>query len=338
MTKYFVIRKNSIIFGLRMQQKNVMVSFILTYYNQPLKMLRECINSILALSLRPYEREIIIIDDGSELSPINDLLCYGDDIIYVRQKNMGAGNARNMGLRIATGQYIQFVDGDDMLNQAAYEHCLDIVRYQKPDMVVFDFTDHTTHGSTFKDEEPQTGSEYMRKHNLRGSACCFIFNRSIIGTLRFSSLTYHEDEEFTPQLMLHAHTVWGTNAKAYVYRRHSGSITKKKGIRTKMKMLGDNIQAIDSLQALLPTLTPSEQPALQRRVDQLTMDYIYNIIVLTHSRHYLERKLDMLQRRGLFPLRDKNYTRKYKWFRRLTNSSAGRRILLFVLPLLKRER
>ena len=49
------------------------ISFILTYYNLPIQMLCECIDSILALSLRPDEREIIVIDDGSEMSPVNAL-------------------------------------------------------------------------------------------------------------------------------------------------------------------------------------------------------------------------------------------------------------------------
>ncbi|MBQ8655786.1 MAG: glycosyltransferase family 2 protein [Prevotella sp.] len=321
-----------------MNDKHILVSFILTYYNQPLKMVRECLNSILALSLRPAEREIIIVDDGSAESPMNELLSYGDDIIYVRQRNTGAGGARNTALQLAKGEYLQFVDADDLLNQAAYEHCLDLVRYSQPDMVVFDFTDRTTHGSTFTDEPAMSGAAFMRSHNLRGSACCYIFSRAMLGALRFSALTYHEDEEFTPQLMLHANSIVSTDAKAYVYRRHGGSITRKKGVRNKIKMLTDNQQAISSLQSLLPTLPTAEQQALQRRLAQLTMDYIYNIIVLTRSRHYLDRKLAFLTRKGLFPLPDKNYTRKYKWFRRLTNSSMGRTLLLRLLPLMKRER
>ena len=96
-----------------------LVSFVLTYYNQPVKMLKECLDSILVLSLRPYEREIIIVDDGSDTCPMNELMKYGDDIIYIRQKNKGLSEARNMGIRIATGAYIQFIDADDLLNQAS---------------------------------------------------------------------------------------------------------------------------------------------------------------------------------------------------------------------------
>ena len=66
-----------------MKESKPLVSFILTYYNLPVPMLCECIDSILALSLQPTEREIIVIDDGSDTSPMNGLMHYGDDIVYM---------------------------------------------------------------------------------------------------------------------------------------------------------------------------------------------------------------------------------------------------------------
>ena len=321
-----------------METNKVLVSFILTYYNQPIKMIRECLDSILVLSLRPYEREIIIIDDGSSDCPMNELLKYGNDIIYIRQKNKGLSEARNMGLRIATGSYLQFIDADDFLNQASYEHCLDLVRYQAPEMVLFDFSIRPTHGSTFEDSEVMTGTEYMKSQNIHGTAWGYIFCRSILGSLRFTPSIYHEDEEFTPKLLLQANRICHTNAKAYIYRLHKNTITSKKDKRSKVKRLSDSLYVILTLHELSSTLPHQEQQAMQRRVAQLTMDYIYNVIVQTKSRHYLDRKLAILKRDGLFPLPDKNYTKKYNWFRQLTNSNLGRKALMFVLPLLKKER
>ena len=103
-----------------------LISFILTYYNLPVNMLCQCIDSVMALSLSPEEREIIVVDDGSKDSPVNSLMKYGDDITYIRQRNQGLSEARNTGIQMAAGQYLQFVDGDDLLNTDAYEHCLQI--------------------------------------------------------------------------------------------------------------------------------------------------------------------------------------------------------------------
>jgi CBS-domain-containing membrane protein len=82
----------------------------------------------------------------------------------------------------------------------------------------------------------------------------------------------------------------------------------------------------------------AERLALQRRVAQLTMDHIYNTIVLTRSEERLNDTLEVLHQHNLFPLPDRDYTTKYTWFRRMTNNSLGRKLLLTTLPIMKKER
>lgn len=109
-----------------------LVSFIVTTYNLPVEYIKECLDSILQLSLSDKEREIILVDDGSDICQLNELSEYLTHIIYLRQPNQGVSVARNYGMMMAKGRFIQFVDGDDYLIQSAYEHCLDIVRYHQP--------------------------------------------------------------------------------------------------------------------------------------------------------------------------------------------------------------
>ena len=142
-----------------------LVSFIITTYNLPIQYLKECIDSILQLSLNAKEREIILVDDGSDICPLDEMAEYLQHIIYLRQPNQGVSVARNYGIQIAKGNFIQFVDGDDYLIQTAYEHCLDIVRYHQPDIVTFNFAN-----SKAKEEVPYelptpiSGTEYLNKH------------------------------------------------------------------------------------------------------------------------------------------------------------------------------
>jgi hypothetical protein len=68
------------------------------------------------------------------------------------------------------------------------------------------------------------------------------------------------------------------------------------------------------------------------------MDYLYNVIRQTKSSIYLEHRVEELRRKGLFPLPDHDYTRKYTWFRRLSNSRKGRALLLRIIPLFPQER
>ncbi len=321
--------------------KQPLVSFILTYYNLPVDTLCHCIDSILRLTLRPFEREIIIIDDGSGFSPMNDLLKYGDDIIYVRKKNGGLSTARNQGLAMASGAFIQFVDGDDQLIPGAYEQCMDMVRLNRDvDMVLFDYTDkpETSTAVTTADTKPLSGTEYMRHHNIHGSACSYLFRRNILGDLRFTPGIYHEDEEFTPLMMLRAEKVIATDLQAYYYYQRPDSITNNQDQSHLQKRMDDMLGIIRRLREKADVLPIDDQLAMERRVAQLTMDYIHNNIRLFRSVSHTNETIEQLRHLGLFPLPDHDYTQKYKWFRRLTNSKTGLKLLVRVLPLMKKEK
>lgn len=301
-------------------------------------MLCECIDSILALSLSPSEKEIILVDDGSEKSFINELARYEKDIIYIRQIHKGLSAARNTGIQMAKGQYLQFVDGDDKMISSAYEHCLDIVRSKQPKMVIFDFTKSVIDKQVYTDSYFKSGCYYLRHNNIHGTAWGYIFQKSILSNLRFTEGIYHEDEEFTPLLLLRADNIYVTDAKAYFYRERPNSIVTNKDIRNKIKRLSDLKGVIIRLNILADRMPVEEKNALQRRIAQLTMDYIYNIIIQTQSSHYLNRKTEELKRLGLYPLPPKDYTAKYTWFCRLSSSKIGLNILMRILPLMKEER
>ena len=321
--------------------KQPLVSFIVTCYNLPTDMLCKCIDSILKLNLQPEEREIIVVDDGSEVSPMNDLLRYGDDIIYVRQKNSGLSAARNKGIEVATGIYLQFVDGDDLLIPSGYNYCLDIIR-QHPDaeMVLFDFDEHTCPKQTTIVESPApiSGTDYMRHYNIHGTACCYLFRRTTLSDLRFTPGIYHEDEEFTPQLLIRAETIYPTMAKAYYYNRRPDSIITSQDKTHIEKRFDDMLQVIRKLHQTADRLPNNDQLAMERRVAQLTMDYIHNVIRQTRSLTITQQRIETLRSEGLFPLPDRNYTQKYQWFRRLTNNRLGLSVLVRILPLMKKER
>lgn len=314
-------------------QKQPLVSFIVTYHNEPLSMLHECLDSIFALTLTEEEREIIIVDDGSDESPLGGLLDCRGKILYVRQANNGVSAARNRGISCASGQFIQFVDADDTLVDSGYEHVLDVVRYREPDMVVFNFTNEEDDVDTpYLFNGPYSGSEYMQHNNLRASACGYIFKKKLLMDLRFTEgLEYGEDEKFTPQLILRTEKLYATDTVAYFYRIHDGSVTHKDTSRALAKRFKDSEDVILYLNRLSQSLPTAERVALQRRVAQLTMDYIYNIITKTHSEHQLEERLKRLEKEGLFPLPDKNYTSKYKLFGKVIKHKFGRKMMLYLL-------
>ena len=291
-------------------------------------MAEECLDSILALSLSEQEREIVLIDDGSDTNILAALSAYHDKLIYLRQPCQGPGVARNTGLRLATGTYIQFVDADDYLLRPAYEHSLDLARYHAPDIVLFMSTHKHETQTPFVLPTPITGAEYMRRNNLRSPVWGYLFRRAVLGDLRFTPGLLLEDEEFTPQLLLRCERVFSTDDKSYFYRQRQGSLMHKTGSQHKQQRLNDMERIICHLVDKKVTLPIADQPALQRRIDQLTMDYIYNTMTLTHSLQETESRIEKLRAKGLFPLPDRAYTKKYTVFRKLVATRAGRHILL----------
>ena len=310
-----------------------LVSFIIPTYNIPIVMLRECVESITSLSLSVSEREIIVIDDGSDFSPVNELMEIAPDIIFIRQPNRGVSVARNMGLKMATGKFIQFVDGDDCLINAPYEHCLDIVRYQEPvDMVMFHFSQSKSEPADFTFKGPVTGQEYMATENLRASVCCYIFRRDRLDGLRFTpGIVHGEDEEFTAQLVLKMRHVYSTEAKAYYYRKREGSVTHTESKEAKKKHIEDMLKVILNLKAIADRCDPLKKVSMDRRVAQLSMDFLINVIRMTKSRKQLNKAIDLLKQHGLYPLPDENYTKEYTIFRYMIQKKAGQLILIAAL-------
>jgi glycosyltransferase involved in cell wall biosynthesis len=74
--------------------------------------LAEALESILAQTYRPIE--VVVVDDGSTDGTAAVAARYGDRIRYVRQDNGGAPTARNLGLRMAVGEFVAFLDADDL--------------------------------------------------------------------------------------------------------------------------------------------------------------------------------------------------------------------------------
>lgn len=324
-----------------------LISFIITYYNQSFSLLEDCLNSIYQLPLAADEREVIVIDDGSQTSIYNfeavGSILHAEsskrEIRSYRQENQGVSVARNKGLELAQGEYIQFVDADDMLMPEAYAECLQLIRGErKPDIVLFRHVRRVArfeHPTDKKPADTLTGITYMRNHNVRGTVWEYIFRKAIAEDCQFTEhVAYGEDEEFTTRLMLKAESVIPTTVPAYFYRPNPRSATGMKDAERIKKRLDDTHGVIQRLHALEESLQPLAKGSLRRKVEQLTMDYLYNTMRLTHSTEMLEQRVQELTDEGFFPLPNNHYTFKYTWFRKIITQKWSRTILCKTLTFL----
>lgn len=213
--------------------KHGVISVVVPVYNVE-KYLAECIESIIGQTYTNLE--IILIDDSSpdRCGEICDRYARMDSrIIVIHQKNGGAAAARNAGLRIATGEYITFVDSDDFLCPDAYAHMLAAITRHDADIVHGGFLYTYVNGSRLHHGYDRvrhfTTTEYL-EHFLKDWTCALcwdkLFRRHVLDHLLFEEGHLVDDEFFTYQAVLKAKKIVGIPHVTYNYRQRASSVMK----------------------------------------------------------------------------------------------------------------
>ena len=116
-----------------------LVSVIVPVYNTS-KYLRQCLDSIQAQTLK--EIEIICVDDGSTDNSMEILLekeLEDSRICILQQKNRGGGAARNLGMSIAKGKYLSFLDSDDFFEPTMLEEAYTAAEKHNADITIYSY-------------------------------------------------------------------------------------------------------------------------------------------------------------------------------------------------------
>lgn len=302
------------------------VSFIIPYYQIEGVLLKRCLDSLLSTSL-PVDYEVILIDDGTPDSSVPDWLSewqMDSRVRYHYQANKGLGGARNTGIRLATKEYIQFVDPDDYLISETYLFVLRLLIEKNPDILSFDFRKvydtrhHSVRAENYTILYEGSGADFMSRHNLRAGVWGYVFRRSLLQGLTFPEHTYHEDEAFTPLLFLQAKSLLVTDIPAYVYYQRMDSIMNSRRLEKLHQRFTDLLSIQSALTARLPFLEPWERAALRRRIDQNYMSILYKLLTDSPSRAFLAAYLKRIRQQGGYPLPFHYYTWKYLLFALLT--------------------
>lgn len=210
------------------------VSVIIPVYNTE-KFLFEAIGSICNQSY--HNLQILVIDDGStDSSPeiLRQFAAKDSRIEIITQPNQGQGAARNRGLEKARGEYVYFMDSDDILEPTCLEDCLRLCSTAGLDYVTFDASSFDENG------DANNRFDYCRKgiiqegciwdskelllyslnrNSFKGAVWMFFIKRSLMTD---KSITFqkeaHEDNLCSFQLMLYANRCQYV-AKSYFKRR-----------------------------------------------------------------------------------------------------------------------
>ena len=123
-----------------------MISVILPIWNGE-EYICECLNSLFAQTCKEYQ--LIVIDDGSTDRTYEICRQYEDkfdNFILVHQENRGVSVARNVGIAMASGEWITFIDVDDLIESGYLSRAEELAREHPCDMIVWDIVNISENG------------------------------------------------------------------------------------------------------------------------------------------------------------------------------------------------
>lgn len=308
-----------------------LISIIVPVYNVE-AYLERCINSILNQTYKNFE--LILVDDGSpdNCPRICDEYAKKDSRIKVLHKeNGGLSDARNVALGIAGGEYIMFVDSDDLIVPNCLQLVFDSAEKNDADVVV------STRFKSFDDEialEPADiiestvvdstkALELIFCHNTRWEACGTLYKHNIFQDAKFLKNKLYEDLALIPKVIAKAKNVCFVDAVIYYYFQRVGSIMNNSKTIVKIDLLEictDLISFMNvkiSNQVALNNINAGILMELCSRVDLAERNYEKNRDFILKSRKFLRKNRK-------FILSSKCYAIKRKIYYLVVSSGFGK--------------
>ena len=237
------------------------ISVIIPVYNME-KYVGACLDSVLNQTLSDIE--VIIINDGStdsSLKIVQEYQAKDSRIIIIDKENAGVGAARNDGIRAATGEFIAFMDPDDMYaSNDALLHCYEATTQKGVPVAggktVFLYQD----GSTKNEDIKQVGTVTVNADGLTEYSdyqydygyVCFIYSRNLLidNQIFFPLYRRFQDPPFFVKAMIAAERFYALDEPVYLYRQLPGAA----------KLTAE--KTLDFLQGIMDNLRMSKEHGL----------------------------------------------------------------------------
>ena len=213
------------------------ISIVIPIYKVE-KYLQRCIESVLEQTYKDFE--ILLIDDGSpDNCPLicDEYACKDSRITVIHKENGGLSDARNMGVKIASGEYGGFLDGDDYWdNPTAIERICERMQITQPDVLIFSYYKkneerqnrieiHRVPNMPIKYTDIKDQMSYLFKNGLYiASACTKIVSMDILKILQFERDRFSEDVFWSAGLLNKVKSLDYIDLCFYCYRQREGSI------------------------------------------------------------------------------------------------------------------
>ena len=218
----------------------IKVSVIIPVYNTK-KYLKKCVNSVLAQSLD--DLEIILVDDGS--TDGSDSICdeyRTKGVKVIHQNNKGLSAARNAGLKVATGEYVAFLDSDDYVESNMYQDMYELGHSNSIDIVYCNYLVENTDNMLIRYGQLYLPSDrIIYQPEIRSIIVTeqsqFICWFAVKSLFRLKLLNDHnilfiekdivEDTPFNLDAILYAESIWYINKPYYHYVQTPASLMRR---------------------------------------------------------------------------------------------------------------
>lgn len=302
----------------------VKVSVIIPVYNSE-NLLETCVQNVLEQTFGDFE--LILVNDGSTdgSGRVCDLLAKRDKRMKViHKKNGGASSARNAGLDVAQGEFICFVDSDDIVSKKLLETAL---RYQSEsgsDIVEFgikyidDVQEYVFDSVDFK-MQIFNGKDMIKKiyqDTFGGTIYLWdkLYKKDLFDTLRFEEGRICEDTIIMPLLYDRANTVCVINTQLYLYYQSSGSVMRSEF----------SLKRVDAVYAL----EKNREYYLEKNYSQELqwLDNTYAFVLLKIARSVKEH---FGKENEAYQMLKKRFKSRFKSYLKNKTFSSKQKILLF---------
>lgn len=263
------------------------VSVIIPLYNRK-HLISRCVESVCRQTYRNLE--IIIVDDGSTdaCDEVLATLQKSDERINViRKENGGVSSARNCGLDIATGDYVQFVDSDDALVMDTIELAVSEIEEFELDAVVFHYSCKSAYNCELYPRERERFGMWKSADGIailaeKGRQCDVwskLYKRSMIGSNRFpEGVSMGEDFIFNLLYFSSPINISYLKNVCYLYNLESGDSLIK---RYDNRGINDLHEQWTAVQPYLKNAEPSSYQLILRYFWCSYMDFVRKLCLLS---------------------------------------------------------
>ena len=287
--------------------KKDLISVIVPTYNVE-KYLDKCIDSIVNQSYKNLE--IILVDDGS--SDKSGEICdkwgrIDSRIKVIHKENGGLSDARNIGLDVANGEYISFIDSDDFIEKDFYVYLKDLSEKYNSDIVECNFV--KAYESKLNEFEfPKNDFESITITDSYGALKIYtsfdddistnsvvvwnkLYKSEIFNDIRFPVGKTHEDQ-FTMYKILSKATTFVTSSEVkYGYFQRENSIINKKFSEKRLEIFS----AYDEVISFLHKMNYTElEEKFQRRYLQTLIDFVDKAVLENDEKNKINKVLKKL--------------------------------------------